>query len=697
MNTVLSIFKKSVVYSTVLVLTAFSPLVVTTSSSVAAEGEDTPPCVAPDDSTYGNGVHHPTGAAAGTYTYSCDSGLWSNAHYSYDPASNTYSPTFARNYSYDCATGVWTMDTWNYSPTDGAYHFSRVTTDNPGLATNCPVAPAADPPSSPAASTGSSGGSAASGSGSSGISNTGPGSSNSTNNNITLNNSTTTNNNLLMSNGMFMQAGTGNASVSNNTSGGNATSGNAQSIANIANILQSSTNAFGPNTTIFTANINGDVTGDFMFDPDATVSNTGPGSSNNANNTLLVNTNNTNNTDASITNDIDVGADSGNATVSGNTKGGDATSGDAQAVVNLMNLINSTVSSGKSFIGTININGNLNGDILLPQNLIDQLIASSGPGSSNNANTNVTDNSQTTNNTTASVDNNVDTSAQTGNANVSNNTNGGTASSGNAQTNITLLNLTGSNTFGKNNILVFVNVLGTWVGLIMNAPQGSTAASLGGGILNTGPGSQNATNTNVTDNSTLTNTANLGITNNVNAHATSGDASVTGNTTGGNATSGDAMTAVNILNMIGSNLNLSDWFGILFINVFGNWFGSFGVNTAAGNPVVATPAASTGTESGDPVQAAAPVFAAFVPKTPGFTGTGSASGSATGTSSDATNTNAVLASVLGSQTSKQAAKTYPSVDSKTRPDYTLPIIGASIAILMLAGERIVTIRKNHRA
>jgi hypothetical protein len=31
------------------------------------------------------------------------------------------------------------------------------------------------------------------------------------------------------------------------------------------------------------------------------------------------------------------------------------------------------------------------------------------------------------------------------------------------------------------------------------------------------------------------------------------------------------------LNLENSQLNLSGWFGVLFINVFGNWFGNFGV------------------------------------------------------------------------------------------------------------------------
>lgn len=696
MNTVIARIKQYTTYSIVLLVTAFSPLVVT-NTIVAAEGDSTEqPCTPPANNQ--NGVHYPVGADAGTFTYQCEgtyAGQWTNAYYAYNPITTERTALYGPDYSYDCASNTWTMTNWSYSPASRNFVQSRVTPSiSPNLPTGCPPPPATAPAASQAATaqTQNSDSSAQSG-----IENTGPGSSNSVNGNVTLNNNATNNTGMSMNNGIYSQATTGGALILGNTTGGNATSGDAQSLANIANILQSSTNAFGAGTAVFTANINGDVTGDFIFDPNAVVANTSPGSTNTADNSLQVNTNNTNNTNAQIANDINVGATSGDATVANNTTGGDATSGDARAIVNLMNLINSTVSSGQSFVGTININGNLNGDILLPQNLIDQLIASSGPGSSNTASTDLTNNSQVTNNTNLGIANNITTAAQTGSAEVSNNTTGGNATSGNGQTNVTLLNLTGSNTIGKNNILVFVNVLGHWVGMIMNAPSGSTAASLGGGILNSGPGSENSTINTGVINAAMTNNANLGIINNVNATATSGDATVTGNTTGGNATSGDAMTAVNILNMVGSNINLSDWFGILFINVFGNWTGSFGVNTAAGDPaapaVATTTSGGTGSNTPTPAPANSPAatFASFVPRTTSLAGT--SEGAATQTVSEPT---AALASVLGTKTTEQAARAFPTVDKESHADYTLPIIGITIATLMLVGERIVTIRKAHK-
>src|SRR5439155_1693729 len=132
-----------------------------------------------------------------------------------------------------------------------------------------------------------------------------------------------------------------------------------------------------------TQNIFGNVQGDLMLDPSqlASVNPTvSPAASN-----LTVNSQAT----GQINNDVSLAAASGNATVSGNTSAGNATTGNAAAVADIVNVINSIISSGQSFMGTINIFGNLNGDILMPQDALSQLLASANaaPGSNTVANT----------------------------------------------------------------------------------------------------------------------------------------------------------------------------------------------------------------------------------------------------------------------------------------------------------------------
>ena len=168
------------------------------------------------------------------------------------------------------------------------------------------------------------------------------------------------------------------------------------------------------------------------------------------------------------------------------------------------------------------------------------------------------------------------------------------AMAGRADTRLTLLNLTGHQVIAKNAVLVFVNVFGSWLGLIMDAPAGATSALLAGGVDQNSSAAQPG---NTTSNSNTVNTIN----NNLELSAASGNANVTGNTQVGDATTGDAEIAVNVGNIINSEFSISDWFGVLFINVFGNWVGSLGMDTAAGNPP-ANQSAAISNAAGAPAQ-----------------------------------------------------------------------------------------------
>ena len=69
------------------------------------------------------------------------------------------------------------------------------------------------------------------------------------------------------------------------------------------------------------------------------------------------------------------------------------------------------------------------------------------------------------------------------------------------------------------------------------------------------------------------------ITNNVNVNALSGSASAKDNTAVGNVTSGKTNAVASVANIFNSVLNISHWFGVLVINVFGNWVGNVGTGT----------------------------------------------------------------------------------------------------------------------
>jgi hypothetical protein len=519
------------------------------------------PAIAQEATAPAPGPVSPTGPDGKTYVYNPNTGMWENDHYIWNPSTGQTTPKDAQTYSYNPATGHWDTTDWIYDPASGAYVPNVVSVTQPpaGAATVGGPSAAADTqtagPNSPASS--------------------------STNSTGTFDNFY----NAAISNNLNSNAQTGNALVSTNTTGGSALSGNAAAVANLINMLQSTTNLQGGSLATFTSNIYGNVQGDMYLDPSqlSSASSIGTGGSN-TNSDVAIN----NQANGQINNNINLAANSGNAGVTSNTTAGNATSGNADAVANIVNVINSIIGSGQSFVGNINIYGNLDGDILMPPSVLDSLLASnSAPNVSTTVNS---DNTVTANFTdNSAINNNVSLGASSGNATVSNNSHAGNATTGTAGTNLTLLNLTGRQIIGNDCLLVFVNVLGNWVGMIVNAPSGSTSAALGGGITN-----------NSTLNADVNSTTNNGINNNVKANAKSGDADVSDNTTAGNATSGNATASANILNVINSDLSLANWLGILFINVFGSWNGSFGVDTAAGNPLATAGASVPSSASSTP-------------------------------------------------------------------------------------------------
>lgn len=370
---------------------------------------------------------------------------------------------------------------------------------------------------------------------------------------------TTDTTNATVNNQIGSTSNSGNATVQGNSSAGNASSGGADTNGTVVNSVHSTVDGGTTGVANFTYDINGNVVGDITIN--------GSGSPVNTSSTTNLNSDTTVNNNATINNELNLNATSGDATVQGNSSTGSATSGNANAVANILNLINTIIASNQSFVGTINIYGNLDGDILLSPEFIPQLIASNGGTvtSTNNLalSTNLNDDT--------SIVNNVNLTATSGSATIDGNSTAGSATTGNTQTNLTILNLTGHTVNAANSLLVFVNVLGTWVGMIVDAP-GATAAALGSGIV--------SDTTNLTD-TTAINTKSQ-ITNNINLTAASGNALVDGNSSTGSATSGNATASANIANISTSTFNLSSWFGVLYINVFGKWIGSFGINTAAG-------------------------------------------------------------------------------------------------------------------
>lgn len=501
-----------------------------------------------------SGVAEPTGSSAPAFTYDECSGLYISAHYQYNPATQTYSPLPGSEPTYKCDESVWRWQKtqWQYVASDSTYvqNTFYVDTVPSGYGTCSPPAPSAVTEQPGGTQSGSAADPSTQGSAGNTSGSTNPGGTSTAN----------------LANNITSGATTGSASATQNTEAGDIASGNALAAATIVNVVNSAGTAAAPVAT-FTRNINGDVNGNIVISlADLQPSNV---DLNSTNNTSVASSSGT------IVNNLNVNANSGDATASANTKVGNVTSGSAAAMVGVVNMLNSMVSAGQSFIGTINVNGNLNGDILMPAQFLSNLKASGAPS------TNVVISSGDLTNLNSSsatqIINQVNSAAASGSVDSTRNTSSGDATSGSASTKVEVFNLTGQQIVGSNGLLVFVNVMGKWVGLIVGAPSGASAALLGGTMtpISPGGGAIATTSTNAT------------ITNNINVKARSGGVSSTSNTMAGDATSGSAATAVNIANFVNNSISFGGWFGILFINVLGNWNGNFGELPVASQPVFA--------------------------------------------------------------------------------------------------------------
>jgi len=458
-------------------------------------------------------------------------------------------------YTYDSTTGRWDTDKWHYDSITGTYQPVIQPTPDPTPTPPAPtvvVQPDATPQSAaPTIITPQTDNSSVS---------------DDQNSTATLD----ATNNTDVSNTVNADAGSGDATTILNTTAGNATTGDATDTATILNNVNSTlSTANNQKAASFTADVMGDVNGDIVLQPMLLKAMLESGSTDNSSTTATINN------DTTLTNNVNLNATTGNAGVIGNTTAGDAKSGSANTVANVVNIINSMVAANQSFIGTVNIYGNLNGDILIAPDFIPQLIASNGSTDKDDKSTKsvtVIDAKDM-----QSVINNVSLAAKSGKAAVMDNTTAGSATTGDANTNVVIFNLSGHEIVASNSLLVFINVLGKWVGVIVDAPVGATAAAIGNGVTTDAIASPDLTI--VSDNNSL-------ITNNITLASQSGNATVAGNTTAGNAISGDATASANIANISNNSIGLSGWFGILFINVFGTWHGSFGIDTPYGDPVV---------------------------------------------------------------------------------------------------------------
>ncbi len=326
--------------------------------------------------------------------------------------------------------------------------------------------------------------------------------------------------------------------------------------------------------------------------------NNGAGSTNTAT-TSSTNSDSTSQTNnGTVINDMTLVANSGDNTASFNT-GGDSSivTGDANVAANILNFVNNNLA-GNVLLGVVNIFGDLIGDIILPDNPCATCSSSNttvantnnGSGSTNTA-------SATTNNTEtqfqsndATIENNLVFAANTGGNSTSFNTGGDSSvTTGSSNINAQVLNIANTNLSSGDWWLVIVNKAGQWIGQILGAPEGATAAGSSGTQFivdehgqitainaNNGANSVNSASANTSNTSTLNQSNSAHVVNNVNLSANTGNNTSSFNTGGDSSiVTGDAKIVANIINFVNNNIAGSGRLVVTFVNVFGNWIGDF--------------------------------------------------------------------------------------------------------------------------
>jgi len=437
-----------------------------------------------------------------------------------------------------------------------------------------------------------------------GIVNSGNGTNSTNNGSISVVDTSVTNqdNDAVVGNNMGLITVTGDNSTSRNTGGENSVvSGDANTTGTMLTAVN--TNVSGVSVSEF--NIADTHRGDYVLDFNANcisgcggangnILNTGNGAgSQNSGEVTTVNNDLTfQNNDATVENNMNLLADSGHNDANRNT-GGDSTikTGDANVAASAVTFANNNIA-GNVYYGVVNIFGDLVGDIVLPESVLASLVGNTGNGadSTNTTNSTTTNNSTTEQTNTAVIDNNLILAANTGDNEVSRNTDGSNAiTTGNTEINASVLNVVNSNIEGGNMWLVLVNEAGKWIGRILGGAEGANVgASAGTEFLvgengeitavnaGNGAGSTNTASSTTTNNQSVVQQNTAHVVNNINLNANTGKNDASRNTGGSsNIETGDATVIVNIVNFVNNNITGGGKLFVTVVNVFGSWIGDF--------------------------------------------------------------------------------------------------------------------------
>jgi len=270
---------------------------------------------------------------------------------------------------------------------------------------------------------------------------------------------------------------------------------------------------------------------------------------------------------AYLENNVNVGANSGGNQANNNGKATIET-GEAVALANVNNFVNTNILGAKFFLGTINILGNFEGNLILPrpENFAQTNNSSSGSAIFSNQNK-------------AEVENQLVVGANSGENEENNNGGESLIETGNAQAIANSFSLVNLNIWKNNWFFLLINNLGNWSGRIFgwSTPEASEEPTAGSEVFQVGlDGPQTGEYLNLEGESlplvSFQNQNEATVKNNIQTTASTGGNQANENQEGATIRTGNASALANLFNFVNLNILGGRWFFGL-VNVLGNWRG----------------------------------------------------------------------------------------------------------------------------
>lgn len=277
-----------------------------------------------------------------------------------------------------------------------------------------------------------------------------------------------------------------------------------------------------------------------------------------------------NKNDATLENNLSVCALSGNNLANQNNSASIDT-GNATALANITNVVNTNILGSKFLFGIINITGQFKGNLILPRPEMFTGVGNSAIGGAN---------IDFSNQNIARVSDSLSSSASTGDDQAVDNGGSSSVDTGNATSYVNDLSLINFNLFMNNWFYLMINNLGNWNGKTLSwsdptsVEQQSTPSQtyqVEGGQL---PSTEDpkAISEEVPE-SVFENKNTANICNKVKVLASTGNNQANENANDASIKTGNAKAGLNLINLINLNVLASRWFMSL-VNVLGNWNGN---------------------------------------------------------------------------------------------------------------------------